>query len=46
MTKGVDDPSWPLTSTEMGVMVMIPFDGASAGSLTVACMVAVFGAGE
>jgi hypothetical protein len=39
ITSGEVEPSWPSTSTEMGVMVMRPFDGALAGTMTVAVIV-------
>src|SRR3954465_3172701 len=39
---GFDEPSWPFTSVEIGVMVMTPLRGASAGTLMLACIVVDF----
>src|SRR5829696_5257232 len=46
MIAGVDEPSWPLMSLEIGVIVMTPLNGALAGTFTDACIVAVLSAGE
>src|SRR5215218_1219898 len=42
ITSGDVEPSWPSTSTEMGVMVISPLEGALAGTITVAVMVTSF----
>src|SRR6187397_1740584 len=46
MSAGVDEPSWPLMSVEMGMMVMTPFSGALPGTLMAACIVAALLGGE